>query len=174
MIVAGFPGPDELGDAVRELRAAGVPAETRTPYALPSDEDDPRSRIPLIALAAALVLGVGAFGMQCWAAMVSYKLLIGGRPDFFWTSYLIYALETAVLGAIVAAFGSFMIANRLPHLWDPSDESDTLREATRDGWFLVVRGKTRTARTVLRRLHPTHLEEMGREADEEAGVEAAA
>ena len=174
MIIAGFPGPDELCAAVRELRTAGVRAETRTPYALPPDEDDPASRIPLVALGAALALGVGGFGMQCWATMVSYRLIVGGRPDFFWTSYLIYALECAVLGAVLAAFGSFLAASRLPHLWDPSDESDALREATRDGWFLVVRGKAGTARAVLRRLRPTHLEEMSGEADREAEVEAAA
>ena len=168
MIVAGFPGPDELGAAVRELREAGFSAETRTPYALPQDEDDPGSRIPLIALVSALLLGVGGFAMQCWATMVSYPLLIGGRPDFFWTSYLVYALECAVLGAILAAFGSFMLANRLPHLWDPSDESDALREATRDGWFLIVHGHAGKAGAVLRRLSPTHLEEIGGRVREKA------
>ncbi len=165
MIVAGFPGPDALRDAVRRLREAGVEAETRTPYALPEDDDappgTPGSRIPLAALLAGLGLGTAGFLMQCYAAMYSYPLLIGGRPDFFWTSYLIYALECGVLGAVAAAFIGFFAANRLPHLWDPSDESDALREATRDGWFLVVRGPAAPARAVLCALHPQHLEEFG-------------
>ena len=160
MIVAGFPGPDALQDAVRRLRAAGVEAETRTPYALPEDEDGPGTRIPLIALRAGLGLGGAGFAMQCWATMRSYPLLIGGRPDFFWTSYLVYALECAVLGAVAAAFGAFLIANRLPRLWEPGDESEALREATRDGWFLVVHGPAAPARAVLRPLNPKPFEEI--------------
>jgi len=162
MIVAGFTGPDALQDAVRGLRAAGVEVETRTPYALPEDEEDlPGTRIPLIALLAGLGLGAAGFAMQCYATMRSYPLLIGGRPDFFWTSYLVYALECAVLGAVAAAFGSFLIANRLPRLWEPGDDSEALREATRDGWFLVVEGPPAPARAVLRPLNPAHLEEIG-------------
>ncbi len=160
MIVAGFPGPEVLQDAVRRLRAAGVEVETRTPYALPEDEDAPGSRIPLVALLAGLGLGTAGFAMQCWATMHSYPLLIGGRPDFFWTSYLVYALECAVLGAVAAAFGSFLIANRLPRLWEPGDESEALREATRDGWFLVVHGPAAPARAVLRPLDPEPFEEV--------------
>lgn len=161
MIVAGFPGPDALQDAVRRLRAAGVEAETRTPYALPEDDEGQSTRIPAIALLAGLGLGVAGFAMQCWAAMRSYPLIIGGRPDFFWTSYLVYAFECAVLGAVAAAFGSFLIANRLPRLWEPGDESEALREATRDGWFLVVHGPAAPARAVLRPLNPMQFEEIG-------------
>ncbi len=161
MIVAGFPGPDALQDAVRRLRAAGVEAETRTPYALPEDDEGQGTRIPAIALLAGLGLGVAGFAMQCWAAMRSYPLIIGGRPDFFWTSYLVYAFECAVLGAVAAAFGSFLIANRLPRLWEPGDESEALREATRDGWFLVVHGPAAPARAVLRPLNPMQFEEIG-------------
>lgn len=171
MIVAGFPGPEGLQDALCRLHAAGVEAETRTPYALPENEDappgdasatlgTPGSRIPLAALAAGLGLGTAGFLMQVYATRWGYHLLIGGRPDFFWTSYLIFALECGVLGAVAAAFGGFMAASRLPRLWDASDESDALREATRDGWFLVVRGPAAPARAVLRALQPQHLEEF--------------
>ncbi len=170
MIVAGFTGPEALRDAVRRLRAAGVEVETRTPYALPEDGDQdedgdkdgrPGTRIPLIALLAGLGLGAAGFAMQCYATMYSYPLLIGGRPDFFWTSYLVYALECGVLGAVAAAFGAFLIANRLPRLWEPGDESEALRAATRDGWFLVAQGPAAPARAVLRPLNPAHLEEVG-------------
>jgi len=160
VIVAGFNGPDALQDAVRRLRDAGVEAETRTPYALPEDEDAPGTRIPLIALLAGLGLGGAGFAMQCWATMRGYPLLIGGRPDFFWTSYLVYALECGVLGAVAAAFGAFLIANRLPRLWESGDESEALREATRDGWFLVVHGPAAPARAVLRPLNPVQFEEI--------------
>ena len=58
MIVARFPGPDEVRDAMRRLRDAGVPAETRTPMAMPEDVDG-GSRLPLLVLATGLLAAAG-------------------------------------------------------------------------------------------------------------------
>jgi hypothetical protein len=150
MIVAGFSGPDSLQHAARTLRHAGVQVETRTPVALPDDEDG-ASRIPLLVLAAGMLGAVGAFGLQCYGAMVSYPLLIGGRPQFFWTSYIVFAFES----------GAFLIANRLPRLYEPSDEVDALRAATRDGWFLLARGQDAAALRIARDCGAIHVERAG-------------
>lgn len=139
MIVAGFPDAATLQGAARVLRQAGLTVETRTPIALPEDEHGP-SRIPRMIFGVALAAFVAAFGMQCYATMVSYPQLIGGRPNFFWTSFLVYAVETGVLAATTTGVAVFLLSNRLPRYWEPSDESDALRAATRDGWFLVVNG----------------------------------
>ncbi len=45
-----------------------------------------------------------------------------------------------MLAAVGTGFVSFFMANRLPRLWEPSDECDMLKDATRDGWFLIARG----------------------------------
>ena len=160
MIVAGFSGPDSLQHAARTLRHAGVQVETRTPVALPDDEDG-ASRIPLLVLAAGMLGALGAFGLQCYGAMVSYPLLIGGRPQFFWTSYIVFAFESGVLAAIVTAFCAFLIANRLPRLYEPSDEVDALRAATRDGWFLLARGQDAAALRIARDCGAIHVERAG-------------
>lgn len=157
MIVAAFHDPASLQDAVSALRQAGLAADTRTPVALSPDEHGP-SRIPRPALALALTAFAAAFAMQCYANMVGYPQLIGGRPAFFWTSYLVYAVECGVLAAIATCFVGFLVANRLPRYWEPADECDALRAATRDGWFLLTEGEE--ASRLLARFHPTSIERL--------------
>ena len=157
MMVARFPGPDELLQAVRRLREAGVPVETRTPVALPPYAEG-RSRLPLLVLVVALLSAAGAFGMQWYATAVSYPLIVGGRPAFFPTSYLLFALEAGFLGATLTVFVGFFAANRLPRLYEPEDESEALRAASRDGWFVLTDGPDAAARRVLRELRPLLIE----------------
>ncbi len=157
MIVAGFAGQAALLQAATRLRQAGLPVETRTPVALPADEHGP-SWIPLVILAAALLAAFGSFAMQCYATMFSYPQLIGGRPNYFWTSFIVYSFECGVLAATLTGFVAFIASNRLPRYWEPSDECDRLRAATRDGWFLVADGEQ--ARVLLADCHPSSLEQV--------------
>lgn len=157
MIVAAFPDADSLQRAANDLRSAGFRVQTRSPIALPQDEHGP-SRIPRAILAAALFLAAAAFAMQCYALIWGYPILIGGRPGFFWTSYAVYAFECGVLAATCTAFFGFLLANRMPRYWEPSDEADRLRDATRDGWYLVAEG--RHAWEKVSELHPLHIEQV--------------
>lgn len=141
MIVARFATMDDLVRAVRRLRARGIAIETRTPVALPDDEEGAGTRLPLLIFLAGMLGAAAGFGMQAYATTVGYPFLIGGRPNFFWTSFIVYAFECGVLAAVATGFIGYFVANRLPRLWEPSDECDMLREATRDGWFLIARGK---------------------------------
>ncbi len=157
MIVAAFPDAEALQGAARALRGAGLQVETRTPIALPEDEHGP-SRIPRVIFGMALAGFAGAFGMQCYATMVSYPQLIGGRPNFFWTSFLVYAVESGVLAATTTGVAAFLLSNRLPRYWEPSDEHDALRDATRDGWFLVAEDPD--ARRLLHGLGATSIDQV--------------
>lgn len=159
MMVARFPGPDELLEAVRRLRDAGIPAETRTPVALPPDAQG-ASRLPLLALAMGLLAAAAAFAMQWYATAVSYPLIVGARPAFFPTSYLLFALECGFLAAVLTVFVGFFAANRLPRLYEPADESEALRDASRDGWFVLTDGPDAPARRLLRDLRPTLIEQV--------------
>ena len=164
MIVARFPGPDDVLEAMRRLRAAGVPAETRTPVALPGDAEG-HSRLPLVVLGMALAAAAAAFLMQWYANAVGYKLIVGGRPAFFWTSYIVFALETGFLAGTLTAFIGFFAVSRLPRLYEPSDESELLRSASRDGWCVLTGGPDAAARRVLRELRPAEMEQVPPESE---------
>ena len=108
-------------------------------------------------LAAGVLGAASGFGMQCYATLVGYRLIVGARPDFFWTSFVVYAFECGVLAATLAAFLGYLASCRLPRLYEPADESDALREATRDGYFVVAPDEER-ARDLLRGLRPAVME----------------
>jgi hypothetical protein len=173
LFVAGFDTEAGLRDALPRLRAAGLgkaglgktglgttglgDIETYTPKPI----EDGASVLPLVVLVAGLVgVGIG-FWMQAYASVSSYPIDIGGRPDFSWPSFVPIAFEIGVLSAIVAGFVGFLVVNRLPRLYDPVDEADVLREATRDRWCVAIRtANPDRVRHILRDLRATMIEEL--------------
>ena len=159
MIVARFADKEDLARAAERLRRqGGLDVETRTPTALEEDQEGEGTIIPLLMFVAGVLGAAAGFGMQAYATTVSYPLIIGGRPNFFWTSFIVFAFECGVLAAIATGFISFFALNRLPRLWEPADECEMLREASRDGWFLIARGED--ARAAVSALDPVRLEEL--------------
>jgi hypothetical protein len=163
MIVAMFPREEDLAAALARLRASAIgPVETYTPAPLQGDPGT--SPIPVVILIAGLLGGVASFGLQTFSSMVAYPFQIGGRPQFAWASFIPTAFENAVLIAIVAGFLSFMVINRMPRLYDPVDEAESLRAASGDGWCLSVRSDDPAilarARTLLRELQAARVEEV--------------
>jgi hypothetical protein len=157
MILAAFANRQAMLSAVHRLRSAGLTAETYSP--MPPDATD-TSPIPLLMLIFGLIGAFGSFAMQAYATTIGYKLDVGGRPNLFWPSYVPFAFETGVLFAITAGLVGYLAVNRLPHLYDPVDESAAFRAAMRDGWFVTVRGDTSRAAALLEELHPTSLEDL--------------
>ena len=161
-VVAGFGTEDAMEQAFALLRNAGLEAETYTPHAPENMETG--SWIPLAVLAAGLLGAAGFFFLQCYAMIFNYPFDIGGRPLMSWPAYMPLTFEGGVLFAILAGFFCFLFANRLPHLYDPIDEIDAFREASRDTYFVAVRSddhdRLRRAYELLRPLHPLVLEDM--------------
>lgn len=163
MILAMWAEEDGLARALARLRDAQIgPLETYTPAPL---LDAPAgSPIPLIILLAGLLGAAASFGMQSYSSTVAYPFAVGGRPDFAWASFIPNAFENAVLVAVVAGFVAFMVINRFPRLYDPVDESDAMRRASRDRWFLQIAtddpAVLASARALLGGLHPTSVEEL--------------
>jgi hypothetical protein len=136
-LVAGFATEEAMEQAFARLSAAGLDSETyspRRPEQLPS-----RSWIPLAMLIFGLVAAAGFFALQGYALGINYPFDIGGRPYLSWPAYIPLTFEGGVLLAMIAGFAGFLIACRLPALYDEIDEVDGFREASRDTWFVAVR-----------------------------------
>jgi len=149
---------------LHRLREARIgPIETYTPA--PLEDASEQSSIPAIVLLAGLLGAAASFGLQAWSSMVAYPFHIGGRPQFAWPSFVVTAFENAVLVAVVGGFLSFLIASRMPRLYDLVDEADAMRPASSDGWVLAIltdeTAPLARARTLLRTLNAARIEDIG-------------
>jgi hypothetical protein len=141
-IAAAFADETTFLGAVARLRAAGiVRLEAYTPYPVAAlDEALPR---PMRALPIAVFVGgclglAFGFGMQWYAAAVSYPLNIGGRPPASWPAFIPIAFEMAVLGAVLAGFCGFFVLARLPRPYQPISALAGFERASQDRFFLLV------------------------------------
>lgn len=142
MIFAAFHTQQDLLRAAALLRREhGALVETYTAEEPegPDAPDTTISPIPLVVLAAGVLGTAGMFLLQVYATTIAYPLDIGGRPDFAWPSYIPNAFEMGVLLAVVAGFVAFLVANRLPKLYEPIDEQPAFRDVMRDGNVLTIR-----------------------------------
>jgi hypothetical protein len=161
LLVASFASESSLTEALPRLRSAAMgPVETYTPKAL----EDPGQRpsiLPLVVLVAGM-LGAGiGFWMQAYANVSGYPIDIGGRPAFSWPAFVPIAFEIGILSAMLAGFFGFLVVNRLPRLYDPIDEADLMRGASRDRWCVVIRTEApERAHDLLRTLSAEQVEDL--------------
>ena len=113
---------------------------------------------------AAMIGFVGFFLLMAYADLWAYPLNIGGRPKFAWPAFVPIAFELAVLCAMGVGFLGYFAVNRMPRLHEPVDESDLMRQATRDGWVIAVRSeddaRLAQARKILGALRPAAMGEI--------------
>lgn len=162
-LLAGFDTEQALRRALERFRAERVDdVETYTPVAL--DEDPTGSPLPLLMFAAGMLGFIGFFLLMTYADVVSYPIDIGGRPRFAWPAFVPIAFELAALCAMGAGFVGWFLASGLPRLYDPIDECESFRAATRDGWFLAIRDEDPAtlarARALLDELRPAVVESI--------------
>ncbi len=165
MIVATFPNQPSLLHAAAHLRhQPGARVETYTaeePAVAEAAADTTLSRIPLVILGAFLVGAIGFFLLQTYATTLGYYMGIGGRPAFAWPSFIPNAFEVGVLSAIAAGLLAFLIANRMPRLWDPVDEAPAIRRVMRGANVLTLEGlEDGHARELLAPLSPVRVEAL--------------
>jgi hypothetical protein len=157
-LFVAFATEHELKSALPALREARLgTVETYTPAPIESGS----SVLPLLVLIAGVAGAVAGFWLQSYANMAAYPLNIGGRPHFSWPAFVPIAFENGVLAAVLTGFVGYFVVNRLPRLYEPVDECDSMRRAMRDLWCVAIRtDDPRRVRELLRAHMPTHIEEL--------------
>jgi hypothetical protein len=141
-IIARFETPEQLLSAVKAARRAGYRRlEAYAPFPVPglaealSFRD---RRIPMLALAAALLSALVFYLMQ-WASLVlDYPFVVGGKPLNSWPVFLIVTFEMGILGAVLTAFLMMLVGNRLPKLYHPVFDWASFDRASDDSFFLQI------------------------------------
>ncbi len=165
-LMAEFADGEELVARAQQARAAGyrkLAAYSPFPIAeLPAALGLRKSRLPWLVLLSGIAGGVAGFGMQYYAAVISYPLNIGGRPLNSWPAFIIVTFELTILAAAGAAVLGMLLRNGLPQPYHAVFNAPGFERASQDRFFLCVeatdpafdRDKTHA---FLQSLHPARI-----------------
>ncbi|CDX52099.1 Transmembrane prediction [Mesorhizobium plurifarium] len=142
-IIASFPDADRLAYAARAMRKRGYcRMDGYSPYPVPDLAEIlgiPKTRMPLVVLAGAVVGAAFAYGLILYSVEVDYPINVGGRPLHSWPAYIVIAFEAAILGAAIAGFIGVFVANGLPRYYHPVFNAPIFSFAEGGNFYLLVR-----------------------------------
>jgi len=162
-LMAEFASADALLAAAQHVREAGYRnVEAYSPFPVEGLSEAlgyERTPVPFWTFLGGLAGGAGGYFMQWYAAVIDYPVNIAGRPLHAWPMFIPLTFELAVLGAALAAVVSFLAASGLPRMRHPLFASRDFDLATRNRFFLCLRGDdlafdAHAARGLLQELEP--------------------
>ncbi|MGI8494660.1 MAG: DUF3341 domain-containing protein [Pyrinomonadaceae bacterium] len=141
-IMAEFDTPTELVDAARKVRSKGyTKTDAFSPF--PIHEIDEalgvkRSILPFLIFGGGIAGLLSALALQYYVHVIEYPIIVGGRPYFSLTSFIVPMFELTILfAAFVAVFGMLLL-NGLPQPYHPVFNVPRFALATREKFFLVI------------------------------------
>jgi hypothetical protein len=158
-VLVAFETEDALSEALKVLKSAEAGAITTY---TPKPIEQRYTIIPVVILAAGVLGFIASFGLQTYANVFAYPIDIGGRPGLSWPAFVPIAFENGILTAVLAGFFGYLIANRMPRLYEPVDECRAMRRAVRDLYCVAVQTEDPDrVRDVLRGHRFVSIEEFG-------------
>jgi hypothetical protein len=141
-LMAEFADERALRTAADRARRAGYRRlDAHTPYPVEGLSEalgHPRTKLPLLVLAAGVAGAVGGFFLQYYASAVAYPLNIGGKPLVSWPAFVPVTFELTILFAASVAVGGMLALNGLPQPYHPVFNVPEFDKASRDGFFLTI------------------------------------
>ncbi len=140
-LIAKFNTPEEVVEATRRAREAGYKKmEAYSPF--PIDELaeilEFEPKIQYLVFIGGVVGAITGFGLQYYASVVSYPLIIGGRPFNSWPAFIVVTFELTILFAGLAAVFGMLGLNGFPHPYHPVFNAKDFNLVSRDKFFLVI------------------------------------
>ena len=144
-MLAEFDGPTELVAAIHKAREAGYRRmEAYTPFPVEEAVEalhQPPTVLPVLVFLGGLAGGLGGFFMQWYAAVVSYPVVVSGKPLFSWPMFIPITFELSVLCAALTAVLGMLALNGLPMPYHPLFNVPRFALATRDRFFLCLQSR---------------------------------
>lgn len=165
-LLAEFNTAESLVEAAGKAKAAGYTRiEGFSPFPIDALADVlgvSDNRVPIACLIGGVAGCAGGFAMQVYASL-DFPLNIGGRPLIAPQAFALITFELTVLGAVLSAVLTMLIANRLPRLNHPLFEAPSFHLASTDKFFLLIQADDpkfdeAAVRRFLARLKPVSIE----------------
>ncbi len=140
-----FGTPEQLIQAAKKTREAGYRhVDAYAPFPVEGLSEAlrlHRSWVPFITLLGGLTGGLGGFGLQYWAAAITYPQNIGGRPLNSWPAFIPVTFELTILGASLSAVLGMLALNRLPQPHHPVFNVPRFTHASTDRFFICIQAR---------------------------------
>jgi hypothetical protein len=140
-----FGTPEQLIHAAKKTREEGYRhVDAYAPFPVEGLSEAlrlHRSWVPFITLLGGLTGGLGGFGLQYWAAAITYPQNIGGRPLNSWPAFIPVTFELTILGASLSAVLGMLALNRLPQPHHPVFNVPRFTHASADRFFICIQAR---------------------------------
>jgi hypothetical protein len=144
-LMAEFDHPERLVEVSRLAREQGYRTiDAYSPFPVEGLDEalgERKDRLPLLVLLGGIGGGLTGFGMQYFANVIQYPLIIGGRPYNSWPSFIPVTFELTILGAALVAVLGMLALNGLPTPYHPVFSVPRFELASRQAFFLCIESR---------------------------------
>lgn len=141
-VMAEFGSAQALSDAANAAAKAGwTKMDAYSPFpihGLAESMGFTRTWVPQIVLAMGITGGLTGFGMQYFAYVIHYPMLIGGKPLNSWPAWIPITFELTILFAAFSAVIGMLALNGFPQPYHPVFNVERFTGASRDRFFLCL------------------------------------
>jgi len=140
-LMAQFSTPDDVIEAATQAKKAGYQKmEAYTPFPIEALNDalGYKPKIQYLVLLGGLIGAMSGFALQYYASVISYPIIVGGRPFNSFPAFVVVIFELTILFAAFAAVFGTLGMSGFPKPYDPVFNAPGFKRASKDRFFLCI------------------------------------